>query len=73
VGRVTTSTIAPLRSLSAILVAAFIALSLVVTTVDALAATPIAGERVRHETPWGGEFFGGRGLIGATWEAITWE
>ena len=63
----------PLRSLSAVLFAALLALSLVVTTVDALAATPVGGERVRFETPWGGEFFGGRGLIGATWEAITWE
>lgn len=69
----TTSAVAPLRSLTAIVFAAMLALSLVLTTVDALAATPVGGERVRLETPWGGEFFGGRGLIGATWEAITWE
>ena len=69
----TTSALAPLRSLTAIVFAAMLALSLVLTTVDALAATPVGGERVRFETPWGGEFFGGRGLIGATWEAITWE
>jgi hypothetical protein len=64
---------APIRSLSAILFAALLALSLVVTTVDALAATPAGGERVRFETPWGGEFLNGRNLIGATWESITWE
>ena len=69
----TTSVVAPFRSLTAIVFAAILALSLVVTTVDALAATPVGGERVRFETPWGGEFFDGRGLIGATWEAITWE
>ena len=71
-GRVTTAR-APMRSLSAILFAALLALSLVVTTVDALAATPVGSERVRIATPWGGEFFNGRGFIGATWEAITWE
>lgn len=68
----TTAARVPLRSLSAILFAALLALSLVATTVDALAATPVGVERVRGETP-PGEFFHGRGLIGVTWEAITWE
>lgn len=57
---------APLRSLSAVLFAALLALSLVATTVDAIAATPLgqghvgsdsSGEELR-------EFFHGRGLLG---------
>ncbi len=68
----TASTRAPLRSLSAILFAALLALSLVASTVDALAATPVGIERVRRETP-PGEFFHGRGRLGITWEALTWE
>ncbi len=64
------STRAPLRSLSAILVVALLALSLVATTVDALAATPLGIDRVGSDTPAGEprEFFHGRGLIGITWE-----
>jgi len=72
---VTTAARAPLRSLSAILFAALLALSLIATTVDALAATPVGIERVRRDRPPGelGEFFHGRGLLGITWEAVTWE
>jgi hypothetical protein len=67
---VNTSARAPLRSLSAILFAAFLAMSLIVTTVDALAATPIGADRVRSDTPSGElrEFFHGRGLLSITWE-----
>jgi len=64
---VITAARAPLRSLSAILFAALLALSLIATTVDALAATPVGIERVRRESP-PGEFFHGRGLLGVTWE-----
>ena len=61
---------APLRSLGAILFAALLALSLIATTVDALAATPLGIERVGSDTPTGElrEFFHGRGLLGITWE-----
>lgn len=61
---------APLRSLSAILFAALLALSLVATTVDALAATPLGIDRVGSDDPPGElrEFFHGRGLLGITWE-----
>jgi hypothetical protein len=60
----------PLRSLSAILFAALLALSLVATTVDALAATPLGIDRVGSDSPAGEqrEFFHGRGLLGITWE-----
>jgi hypothetical protein len=56
----------PLRSLGAILFAALLALSLVATTVDALAATPLGdrgGNNARTENVR--EFFHGRGI---TWE-----
>jgi hypothetical protein len=63
---VITAARAPLRSLSAILFAALLALSLIASTVDALAASP------RGEGRGGGdqqtelrEFFHGRGI---TWE-----
>lgn len=60
----------PLRSLSAILFAALLALSLIVTTVDAIAASPIGIERVNRDRPGRDldEFFHGRGLLGITWE-----
>ena len=64
------ATRAPLRSLSAILFAALLALSLVVTTVDALAASPIGIERAGKDRP-GRDFdgfFHGRGLLGISWE-----
>ncbi len=66
----TTAVRAPLRSLGAILFAALLALSLVATTVDALAATPIGVDRVGSDAPPGErrEFFHGRGLLGITWE-----
>lgn len=63
------ATRAPLRSLSAILFAALLALSLIATTVDALAATPLGVDRVGSDTPGElREFFHGRGLLGITWE-----
>jgi len=67
---VNTAVRAPLRSLSAILFAALLALSLVATTIDALAATPIGQGRVGSDTPGEElrEFFHGRGLLGITWE-----
>ena len=60
----------PLRSLSAILFAALLALSLVATTVDALAATPFGVDRNGSDSPGQElrEFFHGRGLLGITWE-----
>jgi hypothetical protein len=60
----------PLRSISHILFAALIALSLIATTVDALAATPLGIDRVGNDSPAGEprEFFHGRGLLGITWE-----
>jgi hypothetical protein len=70
VGRVTSAARAPLRSLSAILFAALLALSLVSTTIDALAASPVGVERVGRDRPGRDldEFFHGRGLLGITWE-----
>ena len=61
---------APLRSLSAIVFAALLALSLIATTVDALAASPVGIDRVRGDDPPGElrEFFHGRGLLSITWE-----
>jgi hypothetical protein len=61
---------ATLRSLTPILFAALLALSLVATTVDALAATPLGIDRVGSDEPSGElrEFFHGRGLLGITWE-----
>ena len=61
---------APLRSLSAVLFAALLALSLVTTTIDAIAASPIGIERVNRDRPGRDmdEFFHGRGLLGITWE-----
>lgn len=66
----TSTTRTPLRSLNAILFAALLALSLVATTVDALAASPIRIERRSDDRPVRelGEFFHGRGLLGVTWE-----
>ncbi len=60
----------PLRSLSAVLFAALLALSLIATTVDAIAASPIGIERVNRDRPGRDldEFFHGRGLLGITWE-----
>jgi hypothetical protein len=60
----------PLHSLSAILFAALLALSLIATTVDALAATPIGMDRYGNDAPGQElrEFFHGRGLLGITWE-----
>jgi hypothetical protein len=62
-----TQTRAPLRSLSAILFAALLALSLIATTVDALAATPIGSDRSGRDAQTENlrEFFHGRGI---TWE-----
>jgi hypothetical protein len=60
----------PLRSLSAVLSAALLAMSLIATTVDAIAASPIGIERVNRDRPGQDldEFFHGRGLLGITWE-----
>jgi hypothetical protein len=56
----------PLRSLGAILFAALLALSLIATTVDALGANPLGGDRgTRGAQTEGREFFHGRGI---TWE-----
>ena len=56
----------PLRSLGAILFAALLALSLIASTVDALAATPL-GDRGGSDSQAENirEFFHGRGI---TWE-----
>ena len=56
----------PLRSLGAILFAALLALSLIASTVDALAATPL-GDRGGNDSQADNirEFFHGRGI---TWE-----
>ena len=56
----------PLRSLGAILFAALLALSLIASTVDVLAATPLGdrGGRTSHTEDLR-EFFHGRGI---TWE-----
>lgn len=61
---------ASLRSLSAVLFAALLALSLIATTVDAIAASPIGIERANRDRPGRDmdEFFHGRGLLGITWE-----
>jgi hypothetical protein len=61
---------APIRSLAPILFAALLALSLVATTVNALAATPLGIDRVGSDSPGEElrEFFHGRGLLGITWE-----
>ncbi|MDP9251627.1 MAG: hypothetical protein M3O80_01360 [Chloroflexota bacterium] len=57
---------APLRSLSAILFAALLALSLIATTVDALAAAPLGNDHgARGSQTEGRDFFHGRGI---TWE-----
>lgn len=65
----TTAAQAPRRSLGAILFAALIALSLIASTVDALAATPLSIDRVSSDAPGElREFFHGRGLLGITWE-----
>ena len=58
----------PLRSLSAVLFAALLAVSLIATTVDAIAASPIGIERVNRPGPDLDGFFHGRGLLGITWE-----
>jgi hypothetical protein len=62
---VITAARAPLRSLGAILFAALLALSLVATAVDALAATPMGDRGTRGAQTEGHEFFHGRGI---TWE-----
>jgi len=56
---------APLRSLGAIVFAALLALSLVATTIDALAASPLVDRGNRSTQTEGREFFHGRGI---TWE-----
>jgi hypothetical protein len=67
---VTSAARAPLRSLSAVLFAALLAISLIASTVDAIAASPIGIERVNRDKPGRDldEFFHGRGLLGITWE-----
>ena len=56
----------PLRSLGATLFAALLALSLVASTIDALAATPLSDSGWRDsQTENLREFFHGRGI---TWE-----
>jgi hypothetical protein len=52
------------------LFAALLALSLVASTVDVLAATPLGIDRVGSDSPGEElrEFFHGRGLLGITWE-----
>lgn len=62
-----TATRAPLRSLTTILFAALLALSLIATTVDALAATPLGTDRAGRDQQTENlrEFFHGRGI---TWE-----
>ncbi|MEP6694823.1 MAG: hypothetical protein ABJB39_09275 [Chloroflexota bacterium] len=56
----------PIRSLGAILFAALLALSLVASTIDALAATPLGTDRGRDQQVENmREFFHGRGI---TWE-----
>jgi len=63
---VTTAARSPLRSLGAILFAALLALSLVASTVDALAATPLGIDRIGgSQTDDLREFFHGRGI---SWE-----
>jgi hypothetical protein len=63
---VITAVRAPIRSLGAILFAALLALSLIATAVDALAATPLGGDHgTRGAQTEGREFFHGRGI---TWE-----
>ena len=66
----TTAVRTPFRSLSAILFAALLAISLIATTVDAIAASPIGIERATRDRPGRDfdEFFHGRGLLGITWE-----
>ena len=56
---------APLRSLGAILFAALLALSLIASTVDALAASPLGDRGTRGAQTEGREFFHGRGI---SWE-----
>jgi hypothetical protein len=60
----------PLRSLYPILFAALLAFSLVASTLDALAATPLGGDRHGSDSPGQElrELFHGRGLLGITWE-----
>jgi hypothetical protein len=64
---VITAARAPLRSLSAILFAALLALSLIASTVDALAASPLGTDRSGRDSQTENlrEFFHGRGI---TWE-----
>ena len=61
---------APLRSLSAVLFAALLAMSLIATTVDAIAASPIGIERVNRERPGRDikDLFPGQPLFGISWE-----
>ena len=56
---------APLRSLGTILFAALLALSLIATTVDALAASPLGDRGTHGSQTEGREFFHGRGI---SWE-----
>jgi hypothetical protein len=60
----------PLRSLSALLLAAFIAVSLIATAADALAATPRGAGRGWNEPPAGElhDFLRGGPFRGVTWE-----
>lgn len=63
----TTTARSPLRSLGAILFAALLALSLVASTIDALAATPLGIDRGGSDSPvqLPRDFFHGRGI---TWD-----
>ena len=65
-----TSAARPLRSLSAVLFAALLAMSLIATTVDAIAASPIGIERASRDRPGRDldEFFQGRRHLGVSWE-----
>jgi len=62
---VITAVRAPLRSLGAILFAALLALSLIASTIDALAASPFGDRQTRGAQTEGREFFHGRGI---SWE-----
>ena len=55
----------PIRSLGAILFAALLALSLIASTVDALAASPLGDRGTGGSQTEGREFFHGRGI---SWE-----
>jgi hypothetical protein len=62
---VITAVRAPLRSVGGILFAALLALSLIASTVDALAASPLGDRHTPGAQTEGREFFHGRGI---SWE-----